>query len=190
MRNTYCTETRRGFTLVEVVITAAIAIVLMLALTYMYGEFNRTFPYLESSLAVTDGSSRIVDAVREGALQATHISAAHDFSEVTYTSGTTTVVFELPSITAAGATIAGYYDYIAVSASGTVAYRLVDAASGSVRTSGTKQLTQILESLAFTYDHTNVAQATSLFVDATTTAQAGGEVLTTHIRARADLRNL
>ncbi len=180
----------RGFTLIEVLITTALTVMLMLALSYVYVGFSRTFPYVESSIAVTSGGSQIVDETREAALQATHILASHAFSGTTYTSGSTTAVFELPAITSAGATISGSYDYIGIYASGTDAYRLIDAAPASSRTSGSKKLTSVLDSLLFTYDNVDVTAATSLYVDATTTTSAHGQALGAHVRAHVYLRNL
>lgn len=180
----------RAFTLIEVLVVLALTATLIAATSYVYAEYNKAYPFVEASLEVTGGASAIVEEVREAGLQATRFVGTHTFSGTLRTSSATTTIFELPAINASGATIAGSYDYIGVYASGTAAYRTIDAASASVRASGTKKLTAVLQNLLFTYDNSSIPQATSVVVEATTTATVRGEATEAHVRTKVYLRNL
>ncbi len=180
----------RGFTLIETLITVALFVVLILAVTQLSVVYGHFISLQKSSIGITLGGSSIMDAVRTAGLQADHVVASHVFSGVAYTSGTTTAVFELPAIDASGATIANTYDYIGIFASGTNAYRLTDAAAGSARVSGEKQLTSALDALSFTYDSASFPAVASVTVDATTSALIRGDTVQTHLREHLYLRNL
>ena len=180
----------RGFTFIEVVITVALFLILMLAVTQLYIMYGRVILSQQSSIAVALGGSSIMDATRNASLQAAQIVATHTFSGVEYVSGTTTALFELPAIDASGAIIDNAYDYIGISASSTSAYHIIDAASGSARVSGMKRLTDVLDALSFAYDNPSFPLVTNITVDATTSATVRGETIQTHLRESVYLRNL
>lgn len=180
----------RAFSLIEVVITVALSAILMLAITQLYVVYGRVILFQKSSIDVALGASGIIDAARTAGLQAKQVVATHTFSGVSYTSGTTTALFELPTIDASGAIVPNAYDYIGIYTSGTDAYRLVDAAPGSSRLSGTKRLTGVLNALSFVYDSPSFPSVTSIIVNATTSATVRGETTQTHLRGHIYLRNL
>ncbi|TSC70821.1 MAG: hypothetical protein G01um101449_273 [Parcubacteria group bacterium Gr01-1014_49] len=182
--------TPRAFTLIEVLITTALFAVLIGAITQLYVVFGRMVSLKQSTIGATLSVSAITDAVRGAGLEAGGVASTHVFSSTSYSSGTTTVIFELPAVDASGAPIVNTYDYVGVHATGTSVYRFIDAAPGSFRTSGTKQLTNVLDELRFTYDQPDFASVTSVTVDATTSAVAAGETMFRHLRERVYLRNL
>ena len=180
----------RAFTLVETVIAIALTAILMLAVAQLYVVYGRVILFQKSSIDVALGGSNIIDTARTAGLQAKQVVASHTFSGVSYSSGSATAIFELPAIDASGALIAGAYDYVGIYSSGADAYRLVDAAPGSVRVAGRKRLTGVLEALSFAYDNVDFPSVTSITVDATTSAVVRGEVAQTHLRGHIYLRNL
>ena len=180
----------RAFTLVETVIAIALTAILMLAVAQLYVVYGRVILFQKSSIDVALGGSNIIDTARTAGLQAKQVVASHTFSGVSYSSGSATAIFELPAIDASGALIAGAYDYVGIYSSGADAYRLVDAAPGSVRVAGRKRLTGVLEALSFAYDNVDFPSVTNITVDATTSAVVRGEVAQTHLRGHIYLRNL
>lgn len=180
----------RGFTLAEIVIVVGLATILFGALSYIYVGFVRTYPRLDASLSITAGAGAITDATHEAGLQATRVVTSHVFSGITYASGGTVVVFELPAIDSAGAIVSGAYDYIGIYASGNEAYSITDADPASSRIDGTKKLTDTLAELSFTYDTPNPSLTTSVHVAATTSAVVRDETITFHTRTFVPLRNL
>lgn len=180
----------RAFTLIETVITIALSVVLFLAVTQLYILYQNTIKMQESTLSVQTGVSNISSAVRFAALQADQIVVSHMFSGAIYTSSATTSIFELPSIDETGNVIDGDHDYIGIFASGTQAYELTDASIASTRNSGEKQLTSVLQALLFMYDNVSVADATSVTVEATTSATVRQQPVSAHLREQIHLRNI
>lgn len=180
----------RAFTLVETVITIALFVILVLAVAQLYLVYGRSILSEQSSIDVMLGGGGIIDAVQTAGLQADHIVASHMFAGTNYSSGPTTILFELPAVDSSGSIITNTYDYIGVYASSTEAYRVIDAAPGSMRASGKKRLTDALNALLFTYNNASFPAVTSATVDATTTALSHGQQAQTHIRKNIYLRNL
>lgn len=179
----------RAFTFIEVLITIALFTVLIIGIAELYLVYGKVVAFQEASIsAVLDGDS-VVGAVGVAGSQASRIVAVRVFFGTNYTSGTTTVIFELPSVDSSGV-ILDTYDYVGIYASSTGAYRTVDAAAGSVRTSGQKRLTDSLNALSFTYDDVSFPSVTSVTVDATTTSVVHGQTTYRHVRGHVYLRNL
>ncbi len=180
----------KGFTLIEVLITTTLFAVLVLAVVQLYVVYGRVIDLQKSSISVALDGSSIMHVAREAGLQATNVVASRTFEGITYESGTTTIIFEIPSIDASGSILSGAYDYVGMYASGTAAYRVIDSAPGSVRTRGTKTLTNALNALSFTYDNASFPSVASFTVDATTTATVRGVLTQMHLREHIYLRNL
>lgn len=181
---------KRAFTLVEVVITVAVSVILMLAIAQLYVVYGRLITSQNAYINVVLGAGSIMDSFRLAGLQASRIAVSHTFVGVGYTSGASTVIFEIPSVDSSGSIITGTYDYIGIHASGTDAYRLVDAAVGSSRVTGQKRLTNALSSMIFTYDNADLSLATNVIANATTSSEVGGETLQMHLNEHVYLRNL
>jgi len=176
-----------GFTLIETVVIVALAVLLLLATVQLYLVYNRSLSAQKSTISVMLGSGNLADAVHTAALQADHVVASHTFSDLLLTTGTSTVVFELPTVDSSGSILDATFDYVGFYVSSTSAYRAVDAAVGSARASGTKQLTNVLQALTFTYNNATPSLVSNVTMDATTT-QAGAT--SNHIRKQTYLRNL
>jgi hypothetical protein len=131
-----------------------------------------------------------MDSFRLSGLQANRVVTSHTFFGVGYTSGASTVIFEIPSIDSSGSIITGAYDYVGIHASGTDAYRFVDAASGSSRVTEQKRLTNALNSMTFTYDNPDLSLVTNVIAEATTSSAVRGETLQMHLNEHVYLRNL
>lgn len=171
-------------------ITIGLFSVVFLGILQLYVVYQRVMSLQDSSIGVALDGGAIVDAVRLAASQSDQIVSSHTFSGTPYSTGTATVVFELPSIDASGVVIAGSHDYIGITASGTQAYRFIDAAAGSARTSGTKLLAKSLSALLFTYDNASLSSVTSVAVDATTTSASHGKTAELHVYDHVYLKNI
>jgi prepilin-type N-terminal cleavage/methylation domain-containing protein len=180
----------RAFTLIEVLVTTALSVILLLVIVQLYVVYGRTIIFHQTSLDVALGGSTIMDAARMAGSQAKSVIATHSFSGVSYNSGTTTVIFELPAVDASGAIITSAYDYIGIYASSSNAYRIIDAAPGSVRVSSEKRLTGVLDALSFTYNSPLFPSVTNITINATTSATIRGEMTQTHLRGHIYLQNI
>lgn len=180
----------RGFTLVEMIIVVALFAVMLFALFDFYINFNTSYLYDEAVAETARSAGAVVAAVGEASFAADRVAASHTFSGVTYASGTTTLVLELPAIDAAGATISGAYDYVAFYANGANAYQTTDASASSVRRTGTKRLSDTVDSLSFAYDAAGVSEATKVTADITTALSVKGTPVSHHVTQTAALRNI
>lgn len=180
----------RAFTLIEVVITIALFAIVMFGMAQLYIVYGRVVISQKAAISVALDGSSIMDTAQEVARQADHVVSTHTFSGVAYTSGTTTAVFELPAYDVSGTILTNTYDYIGISASGTSVYRLIDAANGSARVSGKKQIAKVLNGLSFTYDNASFPSVTSVIVDATTSATTRGQTSQMHLHEHFYLKNL
>ncbi len=180
----------RAFTLIETVVVIGLSVALVVAIAQLSLLFGNTIALQNASIGNLLGANTITDAVRTAGLQADHIVANHAFSGFQRSTGTTTVIFELPSVDVSGSIISNVYDYVGIYASGTEAYRVIDTGSGSVRHSGTKRLSDVLDTLSFSYDASDVSLATSVLLEATTSAVVKGVVSEMHLYERVYLRNL
>lgn len=181
---------RTGFTLVEVLIVAAMIGIIIAAIIELLLKYDVLFATQQATIAVDTSANEIVSRVHLAALQADAIVASHTFGSVALSTGTSTLVLELPSIDSSGAIIGGSRDYVGFYASGTATYALVDAAVGSNRQSGTQQLSDTLLSLSFSYSTTALASATSTTVDVVTQTTSYQTTLTRHLQEQNFLRNL
>lgn len=192
MKHTKATIERRpcGFTLLETLIVIGISTVAFAALVNMYLTFNSVYGYQQAFIAAAGSAGTSMNAFSATVLPASAVLASHTFSGIAYSSGSGTLVLELPAIDASGVTIVGVKDYVVFYASGTTLYRLTETAVESSRTPGLKTLSQTLNTLTFTYDNADLTKATSVTVDITTRAAFKHHVVDSHLREQLYLRNL
>ena len=179
----------RGFTLVESVIVVGIFSLLLLAIYNLSSGYSSIFN-LQQATIETAGSARLtLDTIDRMAREANRVIQSHSFSGTAYTTGTTTLVLELPSVNAAGDVLPETHDYVLFYATGTQAYRLLEAATGSARPSGEKRLSESIVSLLFSFDTGNPADASR--VDTTVSTESGALLsqASTTLSERTYLRN-
>ena len=179
----------KGFTLVETVIVVGLTALILTAIAnlfYIYYQVNGTDLAYRSAGSAGSAMAAISAAV----VPADGVLTSHAFSGTTYTTGSTTLVLELPAIDSSGVIIASTYDYIAFYTSGTTLYRIIATGAGSSRTAGTKTLTTALANLTFSYNNADPSQATTVTADLRTSAtykqQSAGE----RVREAIKMRNL
>lgn len=178
----------RGLSLIETLVTASLLVVLSGVLMLMYVNYVDFFERQSASIDMLNSASRLANRVHTGAAQALAIADSHSFSGTLYTSSATVLVLQLPAQDAAGDVVPSVYDYFAYYVSGTIAYELVDAGVGSVRNTGSTQLSSTIHTLTFTYE-TTPANSTWVELDLESETTTSPEVSTTHITGRSYLRN-
>lgn len=180
----------KGFTLIESVVLIAVTTLALLALVNLFVVFNSLYGYQQAYTRTAGSALVAMSAFESAVLPADAVLASHAFSGTTYTTGTTTLVVELPSIDGSGNVISGTHDYIAFYVTGTTTLaRVVSANAGSARSSGTKILTTTLSALALTYSTADVTKATSTIVDIQTQSAFKQQTVSDHLRERLYLRN-
>lgn len=180
---------KRGFTLVETVITFGISVMALIALVNLFFVFNAIYGYQQAFMATAGSAGAAMNALEAAVLPASQVLASRDLGGTAYASDADTLVLELPSIDGTGAVIAGAKDYVAFYASGATLYRLTEAAALSARLPGTKQLSTTLSSLSFTYDDADFTRVTNVTADIETQAQFKQQTVQSRLFERMYLRN-
>ncbi|MBU6490899.1 prepilin-type N-terminal cleavage/methylation domain-containing protein [Patescibacteria group bacterium] len=180
---------RRAFTLIETLIVIAVSTSVVLALTLLIYNFNAISAYQQMSEQSSGSAGALIGEIDSLALPADAVLQTHTFSSATYTSSSTVLVLEIPSIDSSGDVIANTYDYAAFYTVGTNAYRILEANTLSKRVSGTKQLSSTVSMLTFTYSSADFTQVNIITVDIQTQTQVKQDTLLDHLREQIRLRN-
>lgn len=179
----------RGYTLVETVIVIALAALMFLVLTSFFYGWNSLYEYQAARVATAGSAGEVIRRTGSLVRAADQVLASHSFSDATYASGSTTLVLALPSIAEDGATIGGAFDYAVVYATGTKVVLQVAPSAASSRAALTRQLTEHLFSLVFTYDDTSFPAVSKVGIDLVTRAMAKEQELASHRYEQVYLRN-
>lgn len=180
---------RSGFTFIETLIAVALLALLILTLVELYTGYGVIFSSEQATFDMGNRAHDAMTAIENMTRQASKVLASRTVSGTLYTTGSGTLVLELPAMDAAGAPLPNEYDYAVFYASGTTLYRLVEADGSSFRQSGTKQLTNALSALTFSYDTGDVTQASKVTVDLTLSTQASHRAFQFYLQQEVYLRN-
>jgi prepilin-type N-terminal cleavage/methylation domain-containing protein len=144
---------RKGFTLVETIIVAAVFLIVGTLLASILvnntGLSNSQSSLVTSGLNINDAVSTIENNIR----QASSVAIGYPEVTPTYTTSSNTLVLKIPSYNASGV-ISDTYDYVVVTKDLTKTYLLkqyIFPNALSIRQSQNKILTNILQSIEFSY---------------------------------------
>ncbi len=180
---------KRGFTLIEVLITMALTVVMLIAFTSLFRSFNATYWYQQAFTGATDSAGGTLHAIEAATFPADAVLASHVFPQGTYSSGASTLVLELPSTDASGNVLAGKHDYVAFYQSASTTYRLVEIDPSSARRSGRSTIGTTVTSLTFTYNDPSPSLVTEITVDILASTTFRGQPVTSHLTETMRLRN-
>ncbi len=181
---------QRAFTLIETTIVIAFSISMMAALGLLIYDFDKISTYDRTSAQSSGSANAAIREIELFAFPANAVLQTHTFSSATYTSTSTSLVLEIPSVDSSGNIISGTHDYAAFYVVGTTTmYRLLEANAASKRVSGTKRLSSSINTLTFTYNDSNFTNVHTVTVDLQTQARAKQEILNDHRREQIRLRN-
>jgi len=182
-------STSRGFTLVETLVVAGLGAGMLVTIAFLVLQFNNSLAYEQTASQSSGSASGVMREVESLVVPASDVLQTHTFASATYTSTTTSLVLQIPSVDSSGAVIANTYDYAAFYATSTSVYRLLEVNAASKRTAGTKLLSSSMRTLTFSYDNTDFTKVTTITVDLQTQAQVKQAVLSDHRREKIRLRN-
>lgn len=179
----------RAFTLVETIVVIALSVTMMTVLGFLFFMFNNILSYEQASSQSSGSASAVIREMESLIFPANAVLQMHVFSGATYTSSSTVLVLEIPSIDSSGNIIANTYDYAAFYSVGTNTYRLLETNGSSARVSGTKQLSSTISALTFSYGNSDFTQVSTTTIDVQTQAQVKQNILSDHRREQIRLRN-
>jgi hypothetical protein len=180
-----------GFTLVETVVSVGICMLIGIAIVDFFISNDSLIRSQEAGIDVIGSASSIANDLHIMTSQAIEIVDTGTVLGTAYTSGTTTLILRLPSITTTGELVEGQSDYIVYYATGTSAYRLIEGGAGSARASSTRLLGNYVDSLTFAYSTSTPTpgQSASVEIDIETSRQFKKTTAQTELREKIYLRN-
>ncbi len=178
-----------GFTLIEMLITIALFAIIMLVLFNLFDWHNRLFYFQQAQVYVSGSARSSLNDLSNYIAQSQAVLASHTFSGTNYNSGANVLVLQLPSADASGNILASTFDYVVFYTSSNQLMEQVAPAAGSFRTQVTKQLSDTLNTITFTYDNADFTQVKSVTVNIATQAKAGKQTVNYTLNQKVFLRN-
>lgn len=179
----------KGFLLVELIITLGLLIMVLGAIFYIYEGYIKTFNSTQAQVSVTESARVAMNEIQNYTREATQVLNSYVFSGTAYSSGPNVLVLALPSKNSSGDVISGKSDYAVFYVSGKKLYRLSQPDASSARTGGSRQLTDQLGSLTFTYNNGDFTQVSNIIADLQTQTQVRGQTIKTRIEEQINLKN-
>ena len=177
------------FSLAEAVVSVAVVIYILVAFLVIYKNYDKFYNRQQTEIAIGNSGREAVKELQNAALQSDKILASQTISGTLYTTGTHTVVLEIPSINGSGNIVSGKNDYAVFYLTGKSFYRRLQANAASSRHSGLTTISDSVSALTFTYDNANLAQAAKIDMDIQMQAITGGQTVSSHLYQEIYLRN-
>jgi prepilin-type N-terminal cleavage/methylation domain-containing protein len=180
---------RRGFTIIEVVITIAAFAVLMLVILTLFDWQGGNYRQQVAIIRSTSASRSSMQALEPLLLQSHRILSSYTVNGTLYTTDSDTIVLQLPSYDSSNNNIVNTWDYAAVYTSGSELWITVEANAASERDTSTKRVTNLLNTFSVTYSNADLTQAR--WADVSLSSQISVRQLTFSSRAEQQftLRN-
>lgn len=170
VRNTKFTKNTKGVTLIEALVSVGLFVVISLALFGVYEAFGKLYFLGSANLTAVGGSRASLTQVANLTSQAYRVLESRSVNGVNYSTTSSTLVLQLPSIDSSGKTIDNTWDYAVFYVSSTSFYRYLEKSAASARVNGSKTLTDSLQSVIFTYDNADFTQVRKVMVEIFTRA--------------------
>lgn len=179
----------RAFTLIETVIVIALASIMLVAISFLIGNFYRSTSQEQGVGQATRAASAAIRDMETLIGSAAAVVQNQTISGTMYSTATTTAVVAIPSIDSSGNVISNTYDYAVFYLSGSTLYRILAPNASSARKGSTKMLAANVTALTFTYDSTDYTLITTVTTDLQTQTTIRGTVITAHQKEKIYLRN-
>jgi prepilin-type N-terminal cleavage/methylation domain-containing protein len=180
---------QNGFTLIETLVVIAVFAVVVLVLLNLFDRHGALYTYEQAQLAVSGGSRITMTEVNTYASQAYRIMASADVGGTTYTSGTTTLVLQIPTVNSSGNIVADTWDYAVFTLTGASLTEIIQPDGQSARPAVSRLLSDIVSGLSFTYDNPDLAMARKVNVSLTTAQQVRNQIVRVQLDQDIYLKN-
>lgn len=179
-----------GFTLFEMIIVIFLLAILLVGLLNIFDWQQKVYNLEQADIAATGTARVALNAMTFAIAQGTEIVASRNINGTDYSTGGSTIVVEVPSYDSNGDWLPSDHDYLVFTANGNRLEMITDAAANSDRKSGTKLLTDSLESFALTYNNGTPSQASQVTAIVTTRAYyRGNQSISVTLQETIFLRN-
>ncbi len=179
----------KAFTLIETIVVVSLTAVIFLSLTNLFLIFNSIYARQQAVLSTAGSADRSQRAFEAAILPAKNVLLSYPFGGTTYTTDSTTLVLQIPSVNSAGTIITGSSDYVAFYIVAGILYRHTLPAAGSIRPAGVLTLSTTVQSLTFTYNNVDFTKVSNVVADIQTLIQYKQEALSSRLIGQWNLRN-
>lgn len=145
---------RRGFTLVELMVTTALLGGILVVLSLIISGSSQNTSFLTGRGVLTATVSNAVETITSYALLGSDLPAAYSTTSHTYSRGPSTLILSIPSVDALGAPIASSFDSVVVDCVQGECTLYIFPAGGSSRAQTQRTVISGLASSSFVYDLT------------------------------------
>ena len=170
----------RGVTTLELAVSLAVGSVVFMILGSIFIAQGRYFAIEDATAQTQYNAFQAMDTVGLFVGSARQIVASRSIGGTVYTTGTSTLVLELPSITSSGDIVADTYDYVALGLDPTDASKFfyhIDAAATSARRDGRYVKAALVDKLIFRYNEVTQTSASAIDFYIRTSQAARGQVI-------------
>lgn len=180
-------ESSTGFSVIEMVIVVPLIAIMAFFLSYIGIYHFQTFNSQSAELNITDYARTALDDIDNYVRQATRVLSSYS----TYTTGTNTLVLQIPSIDSSGQLVAGTYDNAVFYLSGTDLFRRIYPDASSTRSNVIQKLASGVNTsnFSFSYDNGDYSLVKQVTTNLTVTQNAGTQVRSITISSQSKLRN-
>src|SRR4030065_1607532 len=113
--------------MIEAIITVSILAYIVVALLVLYTNYSKFYRFQQAKINTGGSAREAIKELQNAVLQTDNGMASHNFSGTDYSSGTNSVVLEIPSVDGSGNIVSGKFDYVVFYATGKDLYRRVQA---------------------------------------------------------------
>lgn len=179
-----------GFTMMEMVIVIFLFAILLIGLLNIFDWQQKIYNLEQADIAAT-GSARVaMNNLTFALAQGSSLVATRNINGTDYSTGGSSVVVQVPAYDDSNNWLPAEYDYYVFVADGTNLNQIIDATPNSARQSGTKLLTNSLESFALTYNNGDPTAASQVSVNLTTKSYyRGNHSVSVNLQETIFLRN-
>jgi hypothetical protein len=172
----------RGVTTLELAVSTAVGATIFTILGAIFIAQGRYFA-IEDAIAETQYQAfQILDTAGLYALSSSGVVSSRTIGGVAYSTGTSTVVLELPSIDGSDSVLVNAYDYVAMGLDPDDASRFtvaIDASTNSARVDALRSPGSLVDKLIFRYNTTDPTAATAIELYVRTRKDARGQEILT-----------
>lgn len=183
---------RKGFTTIELLITVAIIATVAVVTADIFASHYLLFGSLSTTLETGRSGFLAIDNIRTATLGARRVLASAAIGGTPHTSGTGTLILELPAVDSVGNLLPALYDTIVLyrdPADSTKLWMESAVAAGSARQTTKRLLSDFVQDLLFLYNNNTVSSATQVDVSLIVSRATRATTPETPLSLTIDLRN-
>jgi prepilin-type N-terminal cleavage/methylation domain-containing protein len=153
-----------GFTLIELLIVIFVSTIILTGFLLIYDWYQKNYAFQQAQLLVSGQARASMNEIQQYALQASEVVASQTVNGTAYSSSNTTLILKVPSINSASEPIADTYDYIVFVQVGSQLSEIVAPNAASFRPAYSKQLSDSVHALSFTFNTADFPQVNRITV--------------------------